>query len=110
MIVRPVLLRVVESSGVAELDSEAAALLASAQGEMTPGLPDYSVQTKYDPLMQGYSEDEIYVDMDNVDGRVKASSVKKISEIINKHPDEAVVVLRNWMYEEPWKQEKTISA
>lgn len=111
MIVRPVLLRVVESSGVADGDAEATALLASAQGgQAITGLPDFSQMDVNGEIANGYNADDSFIDVDNVDGRVRASSVKKISEIIDKHPEEAVVILRNWMYEEPWKQEKTISA
>jgi flagellar M-ring protein FliF len=31
---------------------------------------------------------------------VKASSLKKVGEIIEKHPEEAVSILRTWMYQE----------
>ncbi|MGB0670954.1 MAG: flagellar basal-body MS-ring/collar protein FliF, partial [Rhodospirillales bacterium] len=40
------------------------------------------------------------IDIDRVEGRVKASSVKKVSEIVDKHPDEALSIVRNWMYQE----------
>jgi flagellar M-ring protein FliF len=46
----------------------------------------------------GYSGD--LIDIDQVEGRVKASSVKKVGEIIVKHPDEALSVIRSWMYTE----------
>jgi len=47
-------------------------------------------------------EDKIeeLIDIDRVEGRVKASSVKKVGEIIDKHPEEALSILRNWMYQE----------
>jgi flagellar M-ring protein FliF len=38
--------------------------------------------------------------MDRVEGRVNASAMKKIGEIVEKHPDEAVSIIRNWMYQE----------
>lgn len=40
------------------------------------------------------------IDLDRVDGRVNASALKKIGEIVEKHPDEAVAIVRNWMYQE----------
>ncbi len=40
------------------------------------------------------------IDIDRVDGRVKASPLRKVGEIIEKHPDEAVSIIRNWMYQE----------
>lgn len=52
---------------------------------------------------EGMPEEEQFeelIDIDRVEGRVKASSVKKVGEIVEKHPDEALSILRNWMYQE----------
>ncbi|MBR1777526.1 MAG: flagellar M-ring protein FliF [Alphaproteobacteria bacterium] len=43
---------------------------------------------------------EELIDIAKVEGRVKASSVKKIGEIIEQHPEEAVSIIRNWLYSE----------
>lgn len=43
--------------------------------------------------------DNSMIDLSRVEGQVKASSVKKIGEIIDKHPDEALTILRGWMAE-----------
>jgi flagellar M-ring protein FliF len=40
------------------------------------------------------------IDIDKVEGRVKASSIRKIGEIVDKHPEEALSIIRNWMYTE----------
>ena len=40
------------------------------------------------------------IDINRVEGRVKASSMKKIGEIVEKHPEEAVAIVRSWMYQE----------
>jgi len=45
------------------------------------------------------SVDEL-IDIDKVEGRVKASSIRKIGEIIEKHPEEALSIIRSWMYQE----------
>ena len=37
------------------------------------------------------------IDISRVEGRVKASSLRKVGEIVDKHPDEAVRILRNWI-------------
>jgi flagellar M-ring protein FliF len=37
------------------------------------------------------------LDMSAVDGKVKASSVQKISELVTNHPNETVSVIRQWM-------------
>jgi flagellar M-ring protein FliF len=40
------------------------------------------------------------IDIGQVEGRVAASSLKKIGEIVEKHPDEAVAIVRSWMYQD----------
>lgn len=47
------------------------------------------------------SELENSIDVANVTGQVKASSMKKIADVIEKHPDESVSILRNWLNERP---------
>ncbi|MGB1027047.1 MAG: flagellar basal-body MS-ring/collar protein FliF, partial [Rhodospirillaceae bacterium] len=43
---------------------------------------------------------EELIDIDKVEGRVKASSLRKIGEIVDKHPEEALSIIRNWLYSE----------
>ncbi|TNE26138.1 MAG: flagellar M-ring protein FliF [Alphaproteobacteria bacterium] len=45
-------------------------------------------------------EGEDNIDMVNVEGRINASSMRKISDIVETHPSEAVSVLRSWMSQE----------
>ncbi len=40
------------------------------------------------------------IDLNQVEGRVRASSIKKIGEIVDRHPEEAVNIMRSWMYQE----------
>ena len=44
--------------------------------------------------------EDVMIDMDSIQGKVKASSVKKIEDIVENYPDETVSVIRNWMAEE----------
>ena len=37
------------------------------------------------------------IDLARIEGRVQESSMKKVGEIVDKHPTEAVSVLRQWM-------------
>ena len=39
------------------------------------------------------------VNMNKVNGRVKASSVKRINDIVEKNPDAAVNIVRGWLYQ-----------
>lgn len=39
------------------------------------------------------------INMNKVNGRVKASSVKRINDIVEKNPDAAVNIVRGWLYQ-----------
>lgn len=52
------------------------------------------------PSAAGQQQEESLIDIGQVEGRVRASSLRKVGEIIEKHPDEAVSIIRNWMYQE----------
>lgn len=50
-------------------------------------------------LMAPDDGSEEMVDIASVDGALKASSVKKITDIVNEHPDKTVSVIRGWLHE-----------
>ncbi|MBL8770795.1 MAG: flagellar M-ring protein FliF [Phenylobacterium sp.] len=39
------------------------------------------------------------IDIARVDGQVRQSAVKKVSEFVERHPDESVSILRSWLHE-----------
>ncbi len=43
------------------------------------------------------TDEDSMIDVQKVEGRVKASSLKKVEDIIAAYPEETVSVLRNWM-------------
>jgi flagellar M-ring protein FliF len=45
------------------------------------------------------AEVEGRIDMAKIEGQVKASSVKRVAEFVDKHPDESVAILRSWLHE-----------
>lgn len=49
--------------------------------------------------MQEEEEDNM-IDMQSVEGKVKASSVRKVEDIVENYPNETVSVLRSWMTQE----------
>jgi flagellar M-ring protein FliF len=44
-------------------------------------------------------EDDLGIDIARIEGQVRASSVKKVAEFVEKHPDESVSILRSWLHE-----------
>ena len=38
-------------------------------------------------------------DIARIEGQVKASSVRKVADFVEKHPEESTAILRNWVHE-----------
>ena len=39
------------------------------------------------------------IDLSQIEGQVRDSSVKKIGEVVNSHPDEALAIIRTWLHQ-----------
>ena len=105
LVVRPILRKILEGGGGA---AEQQALLTGggyssgvaqlpAPGGGMGGDADADADAE---AAAAESEFERMIDISRVEGRVKASSLRKVGEIVDKHPDEAISILRNWMYQE----------
>ena len=44
-------------------------------------------------------DDNATIAMARVEGQVRQSAVKRVSEFVEKHPDESVSILRSWLHE-----------
>ncbi len=44
-------------------------------------------------------ETEQRIDIARIEGQVKASSVKKVSEFVDRHPEESLSILRGWLHD-----------
>jgi flagellar M-ring protein FliF len=98
LVVRPILRKILESAGT--VSSEQHSLLSGggmsmAQLPAPGGNRDLDAETA-----AAESEFERMIDISRVEGRVKASSLRKVGEIVDKHPEEAISIIRNWMYQE----------
>jgi flagellar M-ring protein FliF len=40
---------------------------------------------------------EAMVTVNNVEGQLRASMIAKLAELVDKHPDESLVVIRRWI-------------
>jgi len=45
----------------------------------------------------GGGESELMIDVANIKGGMKSSSIKKVTEIVDKYPEETMGVIRNWV-------------
>ena len=95
-VLRPLIARVAPGAagiGAARpADAAGPASIAIAGPEGHEGLSDAL------PSPDQLSEDML-IDIAQVAGKVKQSSVRKIGELVNNHPDESISILRSWLHE-----------
>lgn len=47
----------------------------------------------------GGGEDDSLVSLSNIDGQLRASSIRRLGEMVEKHPEESLSIVRAWMQE-----------
>ena len=96
LVIRPLVARTLEA-----LPSALAA--ATDQNLLADQSPDSPALTG--PSETGFGDQEALdeeemVDVARIDGKVRASALKKIEEIVERHPEETIGILRQWMSED----------
>ena len=101
LVVRPLMKRLLESipGAIASSKNLLEESVAAARPALPPAIGSAALVTAAGGL-GGNALTEASIDINQVEGRVRESSLRKISEIVDKHPDEAVNIIRNWMYRE----------
>jgi flagellar M-ring protein FliF len=51
-------------------------------------------------LLPDDASDEERINVAQIDGQVKKSSVRKVASLVEQHPDESMAILRSWMHED----------
>lgn len=100
LVVRPILKRVFDSAGNIGGVDQQDLLSGGSYGNAQLPSPGMAARTSELEPSAAESEIERMIDISRVEGRVKASSLRKVGEIVDKNPEEAVSVIRNWMYQE----------
>jgi flagellar M-ring protein FliF len=80
-------------SGTSALEGAVAGALFAARNPVTGELP----------FVGGAAaalEDESMVRVDNIEGQLRASSIRRLAELIDKHPEESLSIVRSWMLQE----------
>ncbi|HTI86211.1 MAG TPA: flagellar basal-body MS-ring/collar protein FliF [Alphaproteobacteria bacterium] len=102
MVVRPLMKRILESlpDAIASSKNLISDTIAAAQQPslLPPGADPALIGALGAPIGIGGSDAQI--DLAQVEGRVRESTVKKVGEIVDKHPEEAVNIIRSWMYQQ----------
>jgi flagellar M-ring protein FliF len=102
LVVRPLLARLFEAMPTAATASGAAAALLGGPGvagqAALPGALAREMGENGEMSAEQMVDDMI--DLNRIEGRVKASSLRRIGEIVEKHPEDVVAIIRNWLYQE----------
>lgn len=95
---RPLMARL----GTAQVHSHGALALPGATGAPMSALAvtdeNGDVVAGALPAPEQLNED-MMIDIAQVAGKVKQSSVRKIGELVTGHPDESISILRSWLHE-----------
>lgn len=109
LVVRPLLNRLLalpvagggDHAMLSGLSAEAAAALPpGAAAALALSGPSEGMQQGLLAAESTSNEIDQMIDINQVEGRVRASSLKKISELVDQHPEQAVNIMRQWMYQE----------
>ena len=100
LVLRPMVMRITSvtpgalaggGSAIAALGGSGAPALASAAPQVALAGP-----AALPPLL----EDESMVNIAQIEGQMRASSLRRIGELVDKHPDETLAIVRGWMVQE----------
>ncbi len=108
LVVRPLLNRLLSMPAAGSEHAMLTGLSAEAAAALPPGAaaalalsgPSESMQQGLMAAESISNEIDQMIDINQVEGRVRASSLKKISELVDQHPEQAVNIMRQWMYQE----------
>ena len=98
-VVRPTMLRL--TSPAPGLDPPTGVLLADGSAPQT-ALALAGPRGAGVPALAGPAGEpaEAMINLANIEGQMRASTIRKIGELVDKHPEESLVIVRNWISQE----------
>lgn len=104
LVLRPAVMQLIKQgqSPNDRVTAELAALQGGAMGALPgaggmPGMPGVPGMAGGPGGMGGADEPDTLIDVANVKGGMKSSTMKKINEIVDKYPEETMGVVRQWL-------------
>lgn len=113
-VLRPMVMRITALPGVQAI-GEAAALALPQPGFAVAGGPPALVTASGVPALSGGSvplqamlpsgtagllADESMVNLANIEGQMRASSLRRLGDLVERHPEETLAIMRGWMAQE----------
>ena len=100
LVLRPLASRALSggpSHAVSEVDNDGQAALPSPGEAVVQIPPSADGAPEEGPIP---SQLESSINVANVEGQMKVSSMKRVGEIVDNHPDEALNIIRNWLHQD----------
>lgn len=97
LVVQPMIGRILAAEGPM-LDEKLESELLTGR-RFSPALEGPEDSEEFEPPQVADQSDDM-IDMQQVEGKVKASSVRKVEDIVDNYPSETVSVIRSWMSQE----------
>jgi flagellar M-ring protein FliF len=100
-VMRPLIKALVSPMPNQQLASQQLGGPAGAPGALQGGAGAAQLASSPGPTLIAPTQSGVQamIDIAQVEGQVKESSVRKVGEIVGKHPDEATSILRQWLHE-----------
>ena len=98
LVLRPMVLRI--TSVAPATVAGGGTVLASLAGPAAPALPGPTTQAIASSGSPAMLEDESMVNIAQIEGQMRASSLRRIGELVEKHPEETLSIVRGWMVQE----------
>jgi flagellar M-ring protein FliF len=102
LVLRPMVLRLT-TLGVDRIGGNVGGIALSLPGPSGPGTSvsaEAAMTGSSAGLASGLLEDESMVSIAQIEGQLRASSIRRVSDLAEKHPDETLSILRGWMAQE----------
>ncbi len=98
LVIKPLIGRVLGALGPAENVTDAGGNdNAQPSSQAIPGVQGGGQAPPMAANQGGAQQPSAMVKLEQIDGDVKQSSITKVAEIVDKHPDETVAMVKNWM-------------
>jgi flagellar M-ring protein FliF len=104
LVVRPMMMKLA-TAPTASVDASTALLEDMSVASGIPGLPGIGGLPAL-PAPGAASgatallEDDRMVNLHNIEGQIRASAIRKVVEMVDKHPEETLTIMRGWMMQE----------
>jgi flagellar M-ring protein FliF len=98
LVLRPMVMRLTTTPAL--IEAETGTAIALSEGGAAAALGGGSTALALRPDNAGLLEDESMINIGQFEGAIKASSIRRIAEMMEKHPEEAMGIMRGWMQQE----------